>query len=150
MAPRDVEVLRARLEDITATAALLAKGLDDLHSLAYEQGAGSEVRVSGSAYPPPGVATVGDPRARSVWKRLETGIRAAELSLQALLHAAGNLLTEGQEDDQPRFGSALGEEEFRRLLDKQEQRRRRGEYTPAKAMPQPTYPNARRKGKKRR
>lgn len=145
MAPRDVLVLRARLEDIAASATSLSRAAEDLYGIAYERGSGVDVKVSGGGGQA-GLDTVGDARAKRLWRRLEKHVKASELALRALVHGAGNLLAEGETDDRLRFGSAITAAELDALVSRQAGRRARGEYTPARTEEQPAHP-ARKKRK---
>ena len=138
MAHRDVDVIRARLTAIAGAAAALSKQLEDLHALAFERRVGGETKVSGGSGGD--VDTVGDQRARTLWRRLEAELRAAEVAVVALERAAGNLLTEGRAATEPMFGTSLTPAEFRRLQRARTRRLERGEYTPHRVEPQPDLP----------
>ncbi|MGH9281641.1 MAG: hypothetical protein ACRD0S_01755 [Acidimicrobiales bacterium] len=139
MAPREVDVLRARLEAIAGAAAALAAQIEDLHVVAYERQARDEVKVAGSAGG--GIDTVGDQRARSLWRRLDVELQAIEIGLVGLERAAGNLLCEGPSALQTR-GSMVSPGEFARAVLKQRERRESGDYTPHRTEDQPNYPGA--------
>lgn len=149
MTPREIDIVRARLADITATATALAHSAEDLYRLGYEKGsATNEVKVAGGRAPAD-LGTHGDPRARHLWHKLERQARACEVALRAVLHGAGNLLAEGELDDRLRFGSAITPAEFDRLLARQAHRRSSGDYTPHRIEEQSDHPGRKRKGKRR-
>ncbi|MGH3476013.1 MAG: hypothetical protein ACRDQD_04160 [Nocardioidaceae bacterium] len=137
MAPREVEALRASLAAIVAAATSLARQMEDLHALAYDRQARDEVKVAGGSGG--GVDTVGDGRARDLWRRLERDVPALEVGLVALDQAAGNLLSEGPSPAQTR-GSLIAPGEFARAVGRQRERAERSEYVPYRTEDQPKYP----------
>jgi hypothetical protein len=142
MPPRDVALLRARLAAIVKAADRLSADAEDLHAIAYDKPAGDDVKVAGghphSAY----LDTVGNQRARNLWRRLDTEIHALELHLVELKQATGNLLSEGASPPATR-GSKLKPGELARLLGGQRRRQAAGEYTPHRTEAQPKYPGGR-------
>lgn len=156
MTPREVDTVRARLADTADTAAALARHAEDLYRLAYEKNSSpADVKVSGDTGgsengTPAGVHSVGDLRARHLWRKLERQAKASELALRAILHGTGNLFAEGEIDDRIRFGSALTPAEFDRLRARQAQRIADGDPTPVRIEEQPDHPGRTGRKKSRR
>lgn len=136
MSARDVEILRARLQAIARAALRLAGELEDLHEVAYTPAVAGHDKVSGGGVS--GLETVGDPRARALWRRLDE-LRDLELAIVTLEQAVGNLLASGPSPE-PTRGSLIPKREFRAALRRQRQRDARGEYTPRRNVDQPPYP----------
>lgn len=140
MPPPEVQVLRARLATIEKAARGLAAQAEDLHALAYDRPARDEVKVAGGITAE--LDTIGDQRARQLWRRLEKDVQAVELLVVALKQAVGNRLSEGPSPPATR-GSKLSPGEFARALVSQRQRQDAGEYTPHRTEDQPKYPGGR-------
>lgn len=140
---RDVEALVDRLRSIGRTVEALTRVAQDLHVLAYDRPASDEVAVAGgNMYPDP---LTGDGEARRVFARLAARAKEADDALLGFKATVLNMLNVGVIDD-GLWGSPLSPGELARAIQAQGRRGERGEYVPAKNMPQPRYPK---KGDKR-
>jgi hypothetical protein len=136
MTARDVERLRWQLTMGSEAAARLCSHLEDLHSLAWEKHIGDFEHVAGGA-DHPGVETVGDLRARTLWSRLCA--TATDLdTLIPLERAIANYFTLGPSPD-PSRGAIVSKGEFGAAQRHQRQRAAAGEYTPTRIEDQPGY-----------
>lgn len=142
MAHRDVDLVRARLAAIGRHAERLALQAEDLHWVAYERPAGGEAGGASGKFKSVYLDTVGNQRARLVWRHLVDELAHFEITLVALAQAAGNLLSEGASPPKTR-GSLIGAADFARAVHHQRRRRDAGEYTPHRTEDQPRYPGGR-------
>lgn len=143
-APRDVELLVQRLQSLGRTVEALARVAEDLHAVAYDRPANGEVpgRGRGGDADP----LTGDTFARVVFTKLFARARDADDVLLGFKATIGNLLNVGQVNGNL-YGSDLhGPAELAQTIKAQRRREARGEYTPARNLPQPKYPS---KGDKR-
>lgn len=140
MAPRDVEVLRARLAAVVAAARTLSNHLEDLHVYAYDRPAGGETKVAGgdSADDPLGG---GNQTARALWHGLEAKLKDTEVVVVGLSRAVGNLLSAGPGPEDMR-GTHISKAEYKRRTKGQARRAANGDYTPRRLLDQPPYPGA--------
>jgi hypothetical protein len=134
---RDVTQVRYQLTLGAEAATRLCAHLDDLHSMAFLQAVTDHEHVSGSQYPPPGVETVGDLRARTLWNRLVAS--AVDLdTLAPLERSIGNYFAVGPSPE-PSRGALIRKGEFIDALRAQRRRHAAGEYTPTRIEDQPGY-----------
>ncbi len=140
MAPRDVDVLRARLNAVVSAARALSGQIEDLHVYAFDRPANGETKVAGgnTIDDPLGV---GDQRARALWHTLEDKLKEAETLVVGLGRAVGNLLSAGPSAEITR-GSLIRKAELKAAVKRQARRAGNGEYTPRRLMEQPPYPGA--------
>lgn len=138
--PRDVERLRWQLTLGGEAATRLCQHLEDLHSLAWEKHVGDFEHVNGGAEHP-GVETVGDQQARTLWARL----CATAIDLDTLVpleRAIANYFTAGPSPE-PSRGAIVSKGEFGAAVRAQRRRTAAGEYTPVRIEQQPDYGGAR-------
>ncbi len=137
MTDRDIERVRFQLVLGAEAATRLARHLDDLHSLAFDRHVGDFEKISGGAAHPPGVETVGDPKARALWQRVCSA--ATDLDrLAPLERAIGNHFAAGPSPEQTR-GAIIVKGEFVAAQRHQRRRRDDGQYTPVRIEDQPGY-----------
>jgi hypothetical protein len=140
MAPRDVERLRGQLTGGAEAAARLAAHAEDLFGLAWERHVGDHEHVNGGA-DHPGVETVGDQRARTLWHRLVAA--AADLdTLVPLERAIANYFSAGPSPD-PTRGAIISKGEFVAAQRRQRRRVADGLYTPVRIEDQPGWAGGR-------
>lgn len=136
MTPRDVDRLRWQLTNGAEAATRLCAHLEDLHTLAWEKHIGDFEHVNGGAEHP-GVETVGDQQARTLWARLVA--TATDLdTLVPLERAIANYFTVGPSPD----GSShplVSKGDWVRQFRARDRRAARGEYTPTRIEGQPPY-----------
>jgi hypothetical protein len=132
----DVERRRWQLTLGSEAAARLCVHVRDLHSQAWERHVGDYEHVNGGA-DHPGVETVGDQRARTLWNRLCA--TAVDLdTLVPLERAVANYFSAGPSPD-PTRGSIISKGEFAAAVRHQRQRAADGLYTPARTEGQPGW-----------
>lgn len=134
--PRDVDRVRFQLTLGAEAAARLCHHLEDLHSLAWEKHVGDFERVAGGAEHP-GVETVGDQRARTLWARLCSTANDLD-TLLPLERAIANYFTLGPSPD-PSRGAIISRGEFSSAQRHQRRRLDGGLYTPRRIEDQPGY-----------
>lgn len=138
--PRDVERLRWQLTVAAEAAARLCVHLEDLHSLAWERHVGDFEHVNGGA-DHPGVETVGDLRARTLWARIVA--TAVDLdTLVPLERTVANYFTAGPSPE-PSRGAIIGRGEFVAAQRAQRRRQLADEYTPVRIEDQPGWGGSR-------
>lgn len=134
--PRDVERLRWQLTAGSEAAVRLCAHLEDLHSLAWEKHVGDFEHVNGGAEHP-GVETVGDQRARTLWARLCA--TATDLdTLLPLERAVANYFSAGPSPE----GSShplVSKGDWNQQVKARARRAARGDYTPIRIEQQPPY-----------
>jgi len=134
--PRDVERLRWQLTLGGEAAARLCFHLEDLHGMAWEKHVGDYEHVSGGA-DHPGVETVGDQRARTLWVRLCA--TAVDLdTLVPLERSICNYFSAGPSPD-PSRGAIISKGEFGAAQRHQRRRSADGLYTPVRIEDQPGW-----------
>lgn len=146
--PRDLRVTIADLEQIAYRAQRLAKLLPDLHVVAYERqvtGDDPPVRTSrlGWSLDEVGRAEAKDALRLLMAERTAYGAKAIGSALAEHLARVQSLFS-GPGADQTLRGTLLGDErgngaqrELTDAIKAQQRRGERGEYTPARAEPQP-------------
>lgn len=128
---------------LAATRALLDLALtqmEDLHVLAYErQAASDDAKVAGGGHDY-ALDTHGDQRVRDAYRRFSDILHATTLDLAEAAHDVLRYLSAaGNASRGPRITSAL---EHALLLEAKARRVQRGEYQPARVMPQPGIDDA--------
>jgi hypothetical protein len=136
MTARDVDQLRWQLTAVADAAGRLCGHLEDLFSLAWERHVGDYEHVSGGS-DHPGVETVGDQRARTLWARLCA--TAVDLdTLVSLERAVANYFSAGPSPD-PTRGAIISKGEFVEAQRRQRDRQAAGLYTPTRIEDQPGW-----------
>jgi hypothetical protein len=133
---RDVDRLRWQLTAGSEAAVRLCAHLEDLQSLAWEKHVGDFEHVNGGAEHP-GLETVGDQRARTLWARLCA--TATDLdTLLPLERAVANYFSAGPSPE-PTRGAIVSNGEFEHAQRHQRRRRADGMYTPVRIEDQPGW-----------
>lgn len=140
---RDIAALQRRVDHITRAAARIRAQLADLHSIAFEPSTatGDNQRVRGGDQDR--APRSGPDVAKALWARTETELARVEDILVGLERKITGwfMVTAILE---PTRGSLIPAGEHDRLLAKQRDRQKNGDYTPTRLIDQPTHP-----GKKR-
>jgi hypothetical protein len=141
----DLNEIRRWLNALPDVAARTERRLEDLHSLAFDQhvadrdGARS-TRIDWA------LDEIGERKAKELWRRAVKATHAALVELEAVSHAIGQYLNAGEVADNTMRGTLLGDDEtaasaeLADLVRRQNTRRERGDYTPAREMAQPQVP----------
>ena len=136
--PQDLELVYRRLEGAYEAIPGLWVQARDLHDQAFLRYVGDFEHVSGGAEHP-GVETVGDQWAKTLWSRLCA--TAIDLdTLRPLKVSINNYFMAGRGADPDHRGPLQSHGEFEKSLRNQRKQASAGKYVPARLVEQPPYP----------
>lgn len=138
-AHNDIVAIQRRIDHLNHAAARIRAQLADLHTTAWEASNATieNERVRGGQADR--APRSGPDPAKHLWRRCETEVARCEDVLVGLERAVTGwfMVTAILE---PTRGSLIPEAEHDRLLAKQRNRAKNGEYTPARLVDQPAHP----------